>query len=91
MSDFSLHSIGVILLKYRKYEVLFNFIEDVLNVIKIVSLPLNSYKEIPSISKELKLDFDDAYQYALAKYYNFVIVTMDMDFANLKDIKVIFI
>lgn len=36
-----------------------------------------------------KLDFDDAYQYSLAKLYNFKIVSMDKDFLKISDIEVI--
>jgi predicted nucleic acid-binding protein len=38
----------------------------------------------------LGLDFDDAYQYEIAKEYNFIIVTMDLHFDKVKkEIKII--
>ncbi len=36
-----------------------------------------------------KLDFDDAYQYTLAKLYGLKIVSMDKDFLKVKDIDII--
>lgn len=44
ISDFSLHSIGVILFRHRKELIYFKFIVDVVSKVKIVSLPLSSYK-----------------------------------------------
>ena len=38
MSDFSLHSIGVILFRYKKFELYKTFINDVLPKVKLVTL-----------------------------------------------------
>jgi len=37
----------------------------------------------------LDLDFDDAYQYNMAKYYGLKVVTMDRDFQKIKDIEIV--
>ncbi len=43
ITDFSLHSIGVILFKYGKEEVFRKFVEDIMSNIKLLSLPLELY------------------------------------------------
>jgi len=89
ISDFSLHSIGVILFRNDKPGLFRKFVEDALPLLSVQSLPLHLYKDIPDVSNRLGLDFDDAYQYLLARYNRFGIVTMDADFQKTKDIKVI--
>ena len=92
ISDFSLHSIGVILFRNNKEEVFKNFVDDIIPNIEIVTLPRNSYKDLPKVKKTLGLDFDDAYQYKTAEQHNLKIVTMDKDFEKVKDkITIIFL
>ncbi len=62
ISDFSLHSIGVILFKYDKEELFKGFLDDVLPKVKIITLSKNLYKDLINIKNEYMLDFDDAYQ-----------------------------
>jgi len=52
---------------------------------------LELYSEIVSIKRRLNLDFDDIYQYSVAKFYKLKLVTMDRDFKKVKDIEIIFI
>jgi predicted nucleic acid-binding protein len=89
ITDFSLHSIGVILFRYGKDEIFQKFIEDVLPNTKLLALPVERYREVVSVRKGLDLDFDDAYQYSMAKYYGLKIVTMDKDFEKIKDIEIV--
>ena len=49
------------------------------------------YGEIVKAKKKMNLDFDDAYQYSIAKYYGLNVVTMDRDFENVKDVDVLFL
>lgn len=91
ISDFSLHSIGVILFRYNKSEIFRSFIEDIISKIRLLNLPASAYDDISSFSTKLKLDFDDLYQYSVAKYYDLHIVTMDSDFKKIKDLKVHFL
>ncbi len=92
ISDFSLHSIGVILFKYNKANLFKEFIKDVFLSTKLLSLPVELYAELADIRKNLGLDFDDAYQYSIAKYYGLKVVTMDKDFEKVKeDIEVLFL
>jgi uncharacterized protein len=85
ISDFSLHSIGVILFKYHKSELLKIFLKDTLDKLEILTLPKEKYKEIIGVYDQYKLDFDDSYQYLLAQEYNLKIMTMDSDFKMLNN------
>ena len=37
------------------------------------------------------IDFDDAYQYSIAKYHELKVVTMDRDFERIKDVNILFL
>ena len=91
ITDFSLHSVGVILFRYGKEEVFRKFVEDIMPNIKLLSLPMEQYKEVVNVRKSLNLDFDDAYQYSVAKYYGLKVVTMDRDFERIKDLEILFL
>ncbi|RZN39271.1 MAG: PIN domain-containing protein [Methanophagales archaeon ANME-1-THS] len=91
MTDFSLHSIGVILFRYDKEDVFQKFIGDVMPNVKLLSLPIELYGEVISASRNLNLDFDDAYQYSTAKYYGLKVVTMDTDFERIGDAEILFL
>jgi len=91
LSDFSLHSIGVILFRHKKETIFFKFTEDTLPNVNLISLPKNQYKTIIKNGKQKKLDFDDAYQYTVCKYYGFKLITMDQDFKKIKDVDVRFL
>jgi len=88
ISDFSLHSIGVILFRQNQQHYFQRFIKDTLPNINLVSLPENLYLEIVNIKKSQKLDFDDSYQYLICKSYSFELVTMDTDFTKTKGITI---
>ena len=91
LSDFSLHSIGVILYRYNKQEIFRDFIQDVLPTIKLVNLPQEAYNIFSETGEIPDLDFDDFYQYSIAKYFDLEIATMDSDFRKVKDVKIFFI
>ena len=91
ITDFSLHSIGVVLFRYGKEDIFQKFVEDVIPNIKFLSLPMELYGEVVNIRKSLNLDFDDAYQHNVAKYYGLKVVTMDKDFERIKDVEILFL
>ncbi len=92
ISDFSLHSIGVILYRYKKKEIFKEFVQEILTQIKLLKLPSQAYEIFTNTTKLPDLDFDDLYQYSITKYYDLEIVTMDSDFKKVKDdIKVKFL
>lgn len=85
ISDFSLHSIGVILLKYNKAEQFKTFIEDSLDKVEIITLSHEKYNEIVNVYNQYKLDFDDSYQFLLSQDYNLKLVTLDNDFKTVNN------
>lgn len=85
ISDFTLHSIGVILTKQEKIDILEKFLNDILPVANIVTLSKSSYLSVISICRIYSLDFDDAYQAAVANENSLTILTMDNDFLRAKD------
>ena len=91
LSDFTLHSIGVILMRQKKSDIFLRFVADILPNSRVLSLPHSHYKNIVGISNSMKLDFDDAYQYLIALEFNLTIVTLDSDFKRVKDVKVKFL
>jgi uncharacterized protein len=82
ISDFALHSIGLILLRQRKPEVFRRFLADVIVHAGVVQLSLSPLEmgEVINAAASFRLDFDDAYQYAVAERYGLEIVSFDGDF-----------
>ncbi|MEE9429574.1 MAG: PIN domain-containing protein [Melioribacteraceae bacterium] len=91
ISDFSLHSIGIILFRHKSHDIFNDFIRDMISKIRILNLPSSEYGKLFHSSTKYKLDFDDFYQYIIAKQYDLQIVTMDSDFKKIKDIKINFL
>jgi uncharacterized protein len=88
VSDFSIHSIGVILSRLKKFDVFKTFINDLFVNGQIEQLSLSTVDliNVNSTIQKYKLDFDDSYQFSIAQKYDLTIVTFDKDF-NIKGIK----
>jgi predicted nucleic acid-binding protein len=82
VTDFTLHSIGIIMTKLKKIKDFKRFISDLFLNGNVVQLGLNPYEfsEVITNTKKLNLDFDDSYQYTVAKKYSLKIVSLDADF-----------
>ena len=82
VSDFSMHSIGVILSRLKKYEVFEKFLEDLFINGQIELLVLETFELLDVISniQKYKLDFDDSYQLSVAQKYDLVLISFDKDF-----------
>ena len=82
MTDFTLHSIGVICNRLNQREVFIKFVDDVLidAGVVLVSIPANQMKRVVKIIDLFRLDFDDAYQYVAAELEKANIVSFDQDF-----------
>ena len=81
ISDFSLYSIGIILLRLGKHDILEKFVNDIKNAgTEVVKLSMDDFSDLIKHSQKYHLDFDDAYQYTLAKKYDIKIVSFDKDF-----------
>ncbi|NJE01267.1 PIN domain-containing protein [Thermococcus sp. JdF3] len=92
MSDFTLHSIGVVLFRLGRPEVFLDFLQDTLPNVEIVTLSDSEYQTVVEFHQKYGLDFDDAYQCAVAVSKDLTIVTMDKDFRKAPySLKVIFL
>jgi len=82
LTDFSLHSLGVILTLLKKDDLYLDFLSDTLedSALRVVRLDTASLKEVPGVCRKFGLDFDDAYQYLAASKYNLTLVGFDSDF-----------
>jgi uncharacterized protein len=82
ITDFSVCSIGIHLLRGKKHDVFVGFINDAFVKVGIGLIRLEpiEMREISSISLGYNLDFDDAYQYFVAEKYDLTIVSFDGDF-----------
>ncbi len=80
LTDFSLHSIGVILFRHQAHQPFELFCQDILPNVSLQTLPSNQYPVVAQHAMTYKLDFDDAYQATLADHMGFSIATMDQDF-----------
>lgn len=91
ISDFSLHSIGVILFRQKAEQVFSKFIADILPKVNLLTLPKNIYSDLVNIKKETGLDFDDSYQYCVCKCFKLKLLTLDKDFEKVKDVEIKFL
>jgi hypothetical protein len=82
LTDFSLHSIGVILTRLNKHDLFLHFISDTLedSAVQVTRLDSAGLKEVPAVCRRFGLDFDDAYQYLAADKHNLTLVSFDSDF-----------
>ena len=82
ISDYSLHSIGLLLFRRKQHDVFRRFVLDmVVNAGMIMtSLSAEDMEAVINAAHRFNLDFDDAYQYATAEEFNLTIVSFDADF-----------
>jgi hypothetical protein len=82
LTDFTLHSIGVICSRLKQPAVFSKFVQDVLidGDVLVVSLPPEAMQRVEVVMNSYGLDFDDAYQYVTAEREQATIVSFDKDF-----------
>jgi predicted nucleic acid-binding protein len=80
ISDFSLHSIGVIAFRGRREAAYSAFLRDMLPGLAVLHLDKRGYAAVLDAHQRLGLDFDDAGQFALAEIHDLTLVTQDGDF-----------
>ena len=82
ISDYSLHSIGLLLFRRGKHEVFRQFLKDmILGVgVAVIALSAQEMESLIEAAQRFGLDFDDAYQYAVAERHGLTIVSFDSDF-----------
>lgn len=86
VTDFSTHSIGLILFRRSQYQMFLKFLDDVFveGGVTILGLNLEDLREAVNNSQQFKLDFDDVYQYVAAEKYGLTLVSFDADFDRTK-------
>ncbi len=81
ITDLALHSIGILLFKFKKYSLFVSFLNDMVkNGMNIISLSTEELMELTEKVEEFNLDFDDAYQYLAAKNHHLQLISFDTDF-----------
>jgi hypothetical protein len=82
VSDFSIHSIGVILSRLKKLDILEKFVKDLFinGQIEQVALGPEDLLGVVGNIEHFNLDFDDSYQLTVSQKYDFIIITFDKDF-----------
>jgi predicted nucleic acid-binding protein len=82
ISDYSLHSIGLLLFRRKEYDAFQEFVDDMLirGNVGVATLPVDRFMGVGAAAKKYNLDFDDAYQYAIAENEDYAIVSFDADF-----------
>jgi len=86
ISDFTLHSIGVLLFRQKRPELFDKFAADTLPQFAILSLSEAGYSKLAEVNTRHGLDFDDAYQFAVARENNLAIATQDKDFQRVRSV-----
>lgn len=82
MTDFTLHSIGVILTRFKRPEVLVQFVSDVLSDDTVALVPVEPMfmPRVVEVINQFRLDFDDASLFVAAEQAAATIVSFDADF-----------
>lgn len=82
MTDFSLHSIALILTRLGRQADLLRFIQDLFvdGSVTVVTLEPSAMQQVVAAMDGFGLDFDDAYQYVAAQAYEATLVSFDRDF-----------
>ncbi|NJD38129.1 MAG: PIN domain-containing protein [Geobacter sp.] len=82
LTDFTLYSIGIILTRHHKFDLFADFVADTLEhaAIQLVSLGATEMQQLVVNQQQLRLDFDDAYQYTAAVVTGRSLVSFDTDF-----------
>jgi len=82
ISEFSLYSVGIVLFRRKLFDVFVRFVEDLIITggVRLLRLSAEDAKELAEVAQRFGLDFDDAYQYAVAERYGLNIVSFDSDF-----------
>jgi predicted nucleic acid-binding protein len=82
ISDFALHSVGVVLARKKRDDLFVQFVSDLLvdTGVGYVSLDFDDLMVVAKTREHLPLDFDDAYQYVAAEKHDLTLVSFDADF-----------
>lgn|SRR5712691_1747854 len=82
ISDYSFHSIGLLLFRQKRHEDFQLFVKDMMfdAGTTMISLVAEDMAALIKATQRFNLDFDDAYQYVTAEKYGLTLVSFDGDF-----------
>ena len=83
ITEFSLGSIGVILIRQGLSSVLAHFLDSLIEgEVNIIRLSPEDMKDVITACRDFNLDFDDGYQYVAARKRGLTLVTFDRNFTR---------
>lgn len=82
VSDFSIHSIGVVLFRKGRHEAFDRFMSDMVQSRRmlVARLLIDDLTTVSEFAQSMSLDFDDAYQAVVASKHGLDVVSFDKDF-----------
>jgi predicted nucleic acid-binding protein len=82
ITDYSLHSIGLLLFRRKQFEAFQAFVQDIFvnSNIRLLFLHSKDMESVVLYAQKFNLDFDDAYQYTVASKYEITLSSFDSDF-----------
>jgi predicted nucleic acid-binding protein len=82
VTEFSLYSIGINMLRQKLADRFIEFVDDVLagGRVRLLRLGPSDMAAIAESARRFSFDFDDAYQYVAARKYDLTLVSFDADF-----------
>jgi len=82
ISIFSLHSIGILMMRHGLAGRWPLFLRDMISSgrVGVLTLSTADLARVPDVAQLLSLDFDDAYQYVVAESNNLTLASFDKDF-----------
>ena len=82
VTDFTLHSVGVVLSRLNHRQALLRFVKDAFinGAVGLVHLNPEDTGLLIGVMEQFNPDFDDAYQYVAAEKHDLTLVSLDSDF-----------
>ncbi len=82
MTDFALHSLGVVMDRLDRLDTLDIFVQDtfIYGDVGLIKLDPGDMGQIIRAIENYNFDFDDAYQYTAAQKYKLELISFDSDF-----------
>ncbi len=82
ITDFALHSIGLILCRLGRLDVFRLFVQEVFidGAVTVIHPEPTDLPGVLEVMERFNLDFDDAYQYIAAEKHALTLVSLDADF-----------
>jgi len=82
LSDFSFHSIGVVMIRLDRRDQFLRFVQDLFleGGVGLVRLLAKDMRRLVQVAEQFRLDFDDAYLCVAAETHDLTLISFDSDF-----------